>query len=146
MGPITTSLLLASSVAAATVNLPSKQLDVRQAAGTSYLAKIADTWVSRGVTKDYGYVNNVLYSGFESAIVATGNADHVAFYEDQMSIVQADGTIVLDKENFDYTFYSLVRTILFTPGPFPSIDCCHQARTMGSSKTHAHSPTTSPNT
>lgn len=29
-------------------------------------------------------------------------------YEDQFTIVQDDGTIVTDSEEYDYTFYSLV--------------------------------------
>lgn len=73
---------------------------------------MADTWVSRGVDKDFDYATNVLYKGFELAIELTGNETYATWLQDQLSIVQDNGTIVTADETYNYTFYSLVSTFL----------------------------------
>lgn len=70
---------------------------------TSYLSRMADTWVGRGITKDYDYATSVLYRGLEQAYEVTQDQALLDFYEGQMSIVGDDGTI----DDFDYSFYSL---------------------------------------
>lgn len=100
-----TNLLLVSGVVAGVVDLPNERNNAR--ATTSYLARMADTWVTRGTEKDFGYTSAVLYRGFELAIDLTQNETLVDWYEGQMSIVQDDGTIATDSENYNYTFYSL---------------------------------------
>lgn len=105
MKALATNFLFASSVAAVAVNLANEQNAAR--ATTSYLARMADTWVTRGTEKDFGYTTAVLYRGFELAIDLTQNETLVDWYEGQMSIVQDNGTIVTDSENYNYTFYSL---------------------------------------
>lgn len=96
------SLLFASGAAAAAI---STRLDGRAAnsSSTSYLTQMADTWVRRGVEKDYGYATAVLYRGIERAIETSQNETLLNWYQDQMSIVQEDGTI----DSYDYTFHSL---------------------------------------
>ncbi|KAJ4406082.1 hypothetical protein N0V82_010193 [Gnomoniopsis sp. IMI 355080] len=105
MRALATNLLFASSVAAVAESLANERNDAR--ATTSYLARMADTWVSRGTEKDFGYTTAVLYRGFEMAIDLTQNETLVDWYEGQMSIVGDDGTIVTDSEEYNYTFYSL---------------------------------------
>lgn len=84
----TTCLLLASTATATAAAVgeqqhPGKQVDIRPRAvnGTSYLTKMADTWVGRGLVKDFGYAVNVLYSGVEMAIELTGSETYAAWYE-----------------------------------------------------------------
>lgn len=96
------SLLVAT---AAAVAVDSRQADgsATSSAASSLLAQVADTWVRRGVTKDFDYTTSVLYRGLEFAIAQTDNQTILDFYESQMSIVEDDGTIT----DFNYTFYSL---------------------------------------
>lgn len=104
------TLLFASGAAAAAIAAGSPH-DSRatpsnanaNSSSTSYLARFADTQIRRGVTKDYGYTNAVLHHGFELAYELGQNATLLSFYEDQMSIVQTDGSIT----DYDYTFHSL---------------------------------------
>lgn len=96
------SLLLASTTAAAAI---ATKLESREtnASFTSYLAKMADTWVRRGIEKDFGYQPAVLYRGLELAIEASQNQTLLDFYEGQMSIIEEDGAIT----DYNYSFHSL---------------------------------------
>lgn len=102
MKAFTSALLFASGAAAAAIgsDLHSRAAD---SSSSSLLARFADTQVRRGVVKDYGYTNAVLYRAFENAYELTQNETLLSFYEDQMSIVEDDGSIT----DYDYTFYSL---------------------------------------
>lgn len=112
---LATTLVLAASsaaAAAAAAAVVGSRLNSRapnETSTTSYLAQMADTWLRRGVEKDFDYATAVLYKGLELAIEATqgqpegGNETLAAFYEDQMSIVAEDGTIA----GYNYSFYSL---------------------------------------
>lgn len=97
-----TGLLFVAGAAAAAVD---SRLEGRAAnsTSTSYLAQLADTWYRRGVEKDFDYTTTVLYRGFELAIELTHNETLLDFYEDQMSIIEDDGTIT----GYNYSFYSL---------------------------------------
>lgn len=99
---LATSLLFVSGAAGTAI---STKLNGRAAdlSSTSYLTQMADTWIRRGVAKDYDYTTAVLYKGFESAFEFSQNETLLIWYEDQMSIVQENGTI----DNYDYTFHSL---------------------------------------
>jgi hypothetical protein len=85
-------LLLAASVASAA------------AAATPYLARMADSFLRRGVTKDFHYAEATLYLGFEAAYELTKNETLYSWYHNQIDgIVLDDGTI----DDWNYTFYSL---------------------------------------
>lgn len=101
MKSLTSTLLFASGTAAAAITsgLSSRATN----SSSSLLARFADTQIRRGVEKDYGYTNAVLHRGFEVAYGLTQNETLLSWYEDQMSIVQDDGSIT----DYDYTFYSL---------------------------------------
>lgn len=97
------SLLFVAGAAAAAVD---GSLDGPRAANstsTSYLSQLADTWYRRGIEKDFDYATTVLYKGFELAIELSHNETLSGFYQDQMSIVEDDGTIT----GYNYSFYSL---------------------------------------
>lgn len=81
MQSLTTCLLLASTAAAAAIAHPGKQVDIRPRATTSYLAQMADTWVGRGLVKDFDYATNVLYAGMELAIELTQDETYANWYE-----------------------------------------------------------------
>lgn len=81
MHTFATSLLLASTAAAAAAKHPSKQVDIRPRATTSYLTQMADTWIARGIVKDFDYATNVLYMGYEKAIELTQNETYSSWYE-----------------------------------------------------------------
>lgn len=97
------TLLFASGATAAAIGSGLHHRATNSSSSPSYLFRFADTQVRRGVEKDYGYVNAVLHRGFELAYEVTQNETLLSFYQDQMSIVQDDGSIA----DYDYTFYSL---------------------------------------
>lgn len=96
------SLLLASGAAAVAVDV---RLDGRatNTSATSYLARMADTHIRRGIELDFGYTNAVIYQGLELAYEATRNESIADAYEKQMSIINEDGSI----KEYEYDFYSL---------------------------------------
>lgn len=99
---LATALILAASAAAAAVDSRLSSRATNETS-TSYLAQMADTWYRRGTAKNFDYTTTVLYKGFELAIEASQNETLLAFYEDQMSIIEDDGTIT----GYNYSFYSL---------------------------------------
>lgn len=102
MRPLSTSWLLACSAAAAALDTGLEGRDTN-ASSTSYLAQMADTWVRRGIEKDFDYSTTVLYRGFELAIEASQNQTLLDFYEGQLSIIEDDGAIA----DYNYSFHSL---------------------------------------
>lgn len=99
------TLIFTSGAAAAAITpcLEDQTTADASSSSSSLLARFADTHIRRGVTKDFGYTTNCLYRGFELAYDLTQNETLLSFYEDQMSIVQDDGTMT----DYNYTFYSL---------------------------------------
>jgi rhamnogalacturonyl hydrolase YesR len=62
---------------------------------TSYLARMADTMIAKGVTPDHGYQDAVLYLGFEKAYELTQDEKYLDWYIGQIAgpVVQENGTI-----------------------------------------------------
>ncbi|POS76829.1 cell wall glycosyl hydrolase YteR [Diaporthe helianthi] len=98
------SILLASGAAAAAVAVDLKLASraINTSTG-SYLARMADTHIRRGIKLDFGYTNAVIYQGLEFAYELTKNESIADAYEKQMSIINKDGTI----KEYEYDFYSL---------------------------------------
>lgn len=63
--------------------------------GLSYLTKMADTMIAKGITPDLGYQDAVLYLGFEKAYELTGDQKYLDWYIGQIDgpVVQEDGSI-----------------------------------------------------
>lgn len=74
-------------------------------ASASYLAGMADSFIKRGVPKDFHYDHAVLYSAFQAAYSLTGNATLLNWLHSQIddAVVLPDGNIA----GWDYSFYSL---------------------------------------
>jgi rhamnogalacturonyl hydrolase YesR len=72
------------------------------ASSVSYLAKMADSFMSHGVNKVSGYGEATLYKGFEEAYRVTGNKAIIPWYKNQLdgSVVLENGTIVGWKDGF----------------------------------------------
>ncbi|CAK4031845.1 glycoside hydrolase family 105 [Lecanosticta acicola] len=69
-----------------------------------YLTWAADSFVQRGVDKDFSYQTSVLYYGYQAAINLTSNQTYVDWYQSQIDgIVLDNGTIA----DWNYTYYSL---------------------------------------
>ncbi|KAM0185529.1 hypothetical protein ACHAPI_012150 [Fusarium lateritium] len=62
---------------------------------TSYLTRMADTMIAKGVTPDHGYQDAVLYLGFEKAYELTQDEKYLDWYVGQIAgpVVQENGTI-----------------------------------------------------
>lgn len=102
MGQLTNSLLLVSCAVAAVIN-EGLNSHAANSTSTSYLAWMADSQIRHGVPIDIDYATTCVYRGFEWAIELTQNQTVVDFYENQMAVVQDNGTIT----DFNYTYYSL---------------------------------------
>ncbi|KAI0128579.1 cell wall glycosyl hydrolase YteR [Xylariales sp. AK1849] len=73
-------------------------------AQAAYLARMADSFIRRGVDYEFGYSEATLYLGIEAAYNLTRNVTIYDWYQGQIDeIVVDDGTIV----DWDYSYYSL---------------------------------------
>ncbi|CAN8099103.1 unnamed protein product [Discula destructiva] len=104
---LVSSAAAAAAAAAAVISKQSHYTRATNSTPTSYLARMADTWVGRGVVKDFNYKTHLLYKGFEFAIELIPNATYVDWLEDQMSIVLDNGLITTAAAPYNYSFYSL---------------------------------------
>ncbi|KAH8674274.1 cell wall glycosyl hydrolase YteR [Xylariales sp. PMI_506] len=75
------------------------------AASTSYLERMADSFIKYGVAANFGYGQAVLYDGFVDAYNFTQNETLLAWYQNQIdgSVVLENGTIA----GWDATYFSL---------------------------------------
>lgn len=64
-------------------------------AESSYLTRMADTMIAKGVSPDRGYQDAVLYLGFEKAYELSGDDKYLDWYIGQIAgpVVLEDGTI-----------------------------------------------------
>lgn len=62
---------------------------------SSYLMRMADTMIAKGVSPDRGYQDAVLYLGFEKAYELSGDEKYLDWYIDQIAgpVVLENGTI-----------------------------------------------------
>ena len=73
--------------------------------GSSYLTRLADTFIEDGVEANFGYKNAVLYLGFESAYQLTGDEKYIDWVRGQYDehVVLEDGSI----KDWNYSRYVL---------------------------------------
>lgn len=71
---------------------------------TPLLSWFANSFIGRGVSKNFHYTEATLYYGIEASYQFTKNESVVNWFQDQIdAVVLSDGTI----DKWDYTFYSL---------------------------------------
>lgn len=72
---------------------------------SSYLTRLADTFIALGVEPDFNYQSATLYLGFEKAYELSGDEKYFDWYKHQIEgpVVQEDGTI----KDWNYTRYVL---------------------------------------
>ena len=88
--------------------LPLALFALTLAAGTtasSYLSRMADSFIRHGVGKKFGYGEATIYQGYEAAYAATSNETLTSWYRSQIdeNVVLENGTI----RGWKHDFYSL---------------------------------------
>lgn len=87
-------------------------LVVGAASAENYLAWMADSFIEKGVEKDFHYSGATIYLGYEAAYNLTQNETYSEWYKGQIdAIVLDNGTI----DDWNYTKYSLDNYV--SPGP-----------------------------
>lgn len=89
----TTILALATVAAAAPAPAP-----------VPYVQWLADSFIKRGVVRDFHYTTAVIHKGIEAAIELTGTKSYSTWYKNQVdAVVRPDGSIV----NWNASWYSI---------------------------------------